>query len=107
MPDVRTIYLTKRIKWVQRYLKEDNHNWKHICNWQLKKLGGSDIFENGAINIEAVNSIEMMGFYKSLVTSWAQFYQTNVTEENVLNQNLFQSEYLRANDLSFQNAYSN
>ena len=91
MPDVKTIYLTQRIKWVQRYLKEDDHNWKHICDWQLKKLGGSDIFENSAISIEAVNNIEMMGFYKSLVTSWAQFYQTNITEENVLNQNLFLS----------------
>ena len=89
MPDINTTLLTQRIKWVQRFLNDNEHSWKHICNWQLEQVGGATIFENTSINIDAIKGFKMMEIYKSLVLSWAQFYTKEITKENVLKQSLF------------------
>ena len=89
MPDINTTLLTQRIKWVQRFLNDNEHSWKHICNWQLEQVGGATIFENTSINIDAIKGFKMMEFYKSMVISWAQFYTKEITKENVLKQSLF------------------
>ena len=74
---------------MQRFLNDNEHSWKHICNWQLEQVGGATIFENTSINIDAIKGFKMMEFYKSLVISWAQFYTKEITKENVLKQSLF------------------
>ena len=70
MPDINTTLLTQRIKWVHRFLNENEHGWKHICNWQLEQVGGATIFENTSINIDAIKGFKMMEFYKSMVISY-------------------------------------
>ena len=40
-PDVESILKSQHIMWIKRYIHSTPHQWKHIFEWQMEKIGGT------------------------------------------------------------------
>ena len=89
-PNIRAIFKTQRIMWIKRYFCSPYHPWKLIFEWQIEKVGGNTIFENTHLDNKRIAKQQgLMEFYADLIIAWGEYNRTDISPENVLNQNLF------------------
>ena len=88
-PNIDAILHAQKIMWIKRYFCSPFHPWKLIFDWQLEKIGGKSIFENTSLDIKKTKLEGLLHFYNDMVNAWGLYNETPISNENILQQNLF------------------
>ena len=93
-PDLDSIISAQHIGWIKRFLFSPDHSWKAIFTWQMEKLGGSHILENKCLDVQSIQEHSLMTHYKYILISWGNFNHMDITQENVLEQQIFMNRHI-------------
>ena len=69
-PDVESILKSQHIMWIKRYIHSTPHQWKHIFEWQMEKIGGTYALYNTTMNWDHLKYFKLMPFYENIIATW-------------------------------------
>ena len=66
-PDLRSIFLSSKVKWIQQYFEISNHHWKILFDNYFSRYGGIALFIHCNIDTKLLDLYEMPAFYKDII----------------------------------------